>query len=88
MASAAMPTDSMGDWGHNIWNPPLDMLAEYRTGPVLLGFLQDEEAGRVGITSHFAVDVMSPTVLAPTENSKDIWEVLRVEREPNAVGRI
>ena len=50
---------SIGDGGHNIWNPLLDVMVEYRTGPVLLRFLQDEEAGRVGLTSHFALDVMS-----------------------------
>ena len=39
---------SIGDGGHNIWNPLLDVMVEYRTGPVLLRFQQDEEAGRVG----------------------------------------
>ena len=34
-------------------------LAEYRTGPTLLKLLRDEEAGRVGITCHFALDVMT-----------------------------
>ena len=58
IGSDADSGSSMGDWGHNSWNDLLDMLAEYRTGPVLLRFLQDEEAGRVGITSHFALDVM------------------------------
>ena len=57
IGSDAESDSSMCDWGHNIWNPLLDMMAEYRTGPVLLRFLQ--EAGRVGITSHFALDVMS-----------------------------
>ena len=57
--SDADSDNSSGDWGHNIWNHLLDMLAEYQTGPVLLRFLQDEEAGRVRITSHFALDVMS-----------------------------
>ena len=57
--SEADSDSSIGDWGHNIWNPLLDMLAECRTGPVLLRFMQDGEAGRVGITSHFALDVMS-----------------------------
>ena len=50
---------SIGDGGHNIWNPLLDVMAEYRTEPMLLRFLQGEEAGRVGLTSHFALDVMS-----------------------------
>ena len=53
---------SVDDWEHNTWNPLLDILAEYRTGPVLLKFLQDEEAGRMGITSHFALDVMTYAV--------------------------
>ena len=57
--SDADSDSSIGDLGHNTWNPLLDMIAEYRTGLVLLRFLQDEEAGRVGITSHFALDVMS-----------------------------
>ena len=37
---------SVDDWDHNTWNPLLDMLAEYRTGPVLLKLLRDEEAAR------------------------------------------
>ena len=53
---------SVDDWEHNTWNPLLDILAECRTGPVLLKFLQDEEAGRMGITSHFALDVMTYAV--------------------------
>ena len=53
---------SVDDWRHKIWNPLLDILAEYRTGPALLKFLQDEEAGRVGITSHFPLDVMTRAV--------------------------
>ena len=48
---------SVDDWRHKIWNPLLDI-----TGPALLKFLQDEEAGRVGITSHFALDVMTRAV--------------------------
>ena len=50
---------TIGDGEHNTWNPLLDVMVDYRTGPVLLKFLQDEEAGRVGLTSHFALDVMS-----------------------------
>ena len=50
---------SVDDWDHNAWNPILDILAEYRTGPTLLKLLQDEEAGRVGITCHFALDVIT-----------------------------
>ena len=61
IGSDADSGSSVGDWEHNIWNPLLDMLAEYRTGPVLR-FLQDEEAGPIGITSHFALDVMSRAV--------------------------
>ena len=53
---------SVDDWGHNTWNPLLDILAVYRTGPVLSKFLQDDEAGRMGITSHFALDVMTCAV--------------------------
>ena len=53
---------SADDWEHNIWNPLLDILAEYRTGPALLKFLHDEEAGRMGITSHFALDVTTHAV--------------------------
>ena len=49
-------------WDHNTWNPLLNILAEFRTGPVLLKLLQDEEAGRMGITSHFALDVMTYAV--------------------------
>ena len=45
---------SVDDWDHNTWNPILDILAEYRTGPTLLKLLRDEVAGRVGITCHFA----------------------------------
>ena len=33
----------------------LDSLAEYRTGPMLLEFVEEEAAGRVGLTSHFAL---------------------------------
>ena len=44
---------------HNTWNHILNILAEYRTGPALLKLLRDEEAGRVGITCHFALDVMT-----------------------------
>ena len=51
--------DSVDDWDHNTWNPILDILAEYRTGPALLKLLRDEEAGRVGITCHFALDVVT-----------------------------
>ena len=36
---------SVDDWDHNTWNPILDILAEYRTGPTLLKLLRDEEAG-------------------------------------------
>ena len=45
-------------WEHNIWNPLLDALAEYRSG-LVLEFLQDATAGRVGLTSHFALDVIT-----------------------------
>ena len=47
------------DWDHNARNPILDILAEYRTGPTLLKLLRDEEVGRVGITCHFALDVVT-----------------------------
>ena len=50
---------SVDDWDHNTWNHMLNILAEYRTGPALLKLLRDEEAGRVGITCHFALDVMT-----------------------------
>ena len=50
------------DSEHNTWNPLLNILAEYRTGPVLLKLQQDEEAGRMEITSHFALDVMTYAV--------------------------
>ena len=53
---------SVDDWDHNTWNPLLNILAEYSTGPVLLKLLQDEEAGRMVITSHFALDVMTYAV--------------------------
>ena len=53
---------SVDDWDHNTWNPVLDMLAEYRTGPTLLKLLRDEEVGRVGITCHFALDVITCAV--------------------------
>ena len=53
---------SVDDWDHNTWNPILDVLAEYRTGPTLLKLLRDEEVGRVGITCHFALDVMTYAV--------------------------
>ena len=53
---------SVDDWDHNTWNPILDMLAEYRTGPTLLKLLRDEEVGRVGITCHFALDVITCAV--------------------------
>ena len=41
---------SVDDWDHNTWNPILDMLAEYRTGPTLLKLLRDEEVGRVWVS--------------------------------------
>ena len=47
---------SVDDWDHNAWNP---ILAEYRTGQTLLKLLRDEEAGRAGITCHFALDVVT-----------------------------
>ena len=47
---------SVDDWDHNTWNPLLNILAEYRTGPVLLKLLRDEEAERLGITCHFGVE--------------------------------
>ena len=49
---------SVDDWDHNTWNHLFNILAEYRTGPALLKLLRDEEAGRRGITCHFALDVM------------------------------
>ena len=53
------PGSSVDDWDHITWNHILNILAEYRTGPALLKLLRDEEAGRVGITCHFALDVMT-----------------------------
>ena len=50
---------SVNDWDHYAWNHILNILAEYRTGPILLKLLRDEEAGREGITYHFALDVMT-----------------------------
>ena len=38
------------DWDHNAWIPIL---------PTLLKLLRDEEAGRVGISCHFALDVVT-----------------------------
>ena len=44
---------------HNVWNPLLDTLVEYQTGPLLLSFLEDTEAARLGFTSRLALDNVS-----------------------------
>ena len=44
---------------HNLWNPLLDVLSEYLMGPVLLTFLEDAEAARLGFTRHYALDIVS-----------------------------
>ena len=68
-------------------NPLLDALAEYRTGPTLLGILEDEAAGRVDLTSHFALDVVlhatAPLGFSPTSHWKIVSRMFE-ERQGDA----
>ena len=41
-----------------VWNPLVDTLVENQTGPMLLSFLKDTEAARLGLTSRLALDIL------------------------------
>ena len=52
--SDASDSDCSDDWEHNIWNPLIDVVAEYRMGPVIVEF-----------TCHFALDVVTQATVVP-----------------------
>ena len=45
--------------GRNLWNTVWDVLGEFYTDLVVLSYFEDFEAARIGLTSHFALDIVS-----------------------------
>ena len=48
--------------GRNLWNTVWDVLGEFHTDLVVLSYFEDFEAARIGLTSHFALDIVSLSV--------------------------
>ena len=44
---------------HNLWNTVWDVRGEFYTDLVVLSYFEDFEAARLGLTSHFALDIVS-----------------------------
>ena len=60
--SSQMKSQASSDFSefeHNLRSTVLDVLGEFYMGPVVLSYFVDFEAARVGLTSRFALDIVS-----------------------------
>ena len=55
----AKASSDFSEFQHNLWNTVWDVLDEFYTVALVLSYLEDFEAARVGLTSHFALDFVS-----------------------------
>ena len=55
----AQASSVFSEFEHNLWSTVLDVVGEFYMGPMVLSYLVDFEAARIGLTSRFALDIVS-----------------------------